>query len=253
MVSTKQRERYRLIRYDYYHAGRLLHLRGNFNAAGIMLGYTVETTLKAGLMEVMPQEKWGSGIFKSHDVRKLFSECLANGLFDDVAVSKGFLEHINNNFQRHPSQKEKILCETSKTDIMLANSVDWIYYYDDFVVQLDVHLLNRILDPNISIIYHAIHVLETQPARDILQENAFALLKFDEYTKLLRQNMPDREDHRKQIKVNLNRGPSYYWNTRTAEKLSLEQISNIANNYRASSFKMLKWKHGIGYIKGTVP
>ena len=50
MISSRQREKYRMIRYDYYHAGRLLHLMGNFHSACIMLGYTVETTMKEDLM-----------------------------------------------------------------------------------------------------------------------------------------------------------------------------------------------------------
>ena len=105
MNKSKQREQYCLVRYYYYHAGRLLHLIGNFHSAGIMLGYAVETTMKAGLMEVLTEEqqKKNQILNRSHDVRKIFAKCVRIGLFSDVRVSNDFLEHINNNFQRYPS------------------------------------------------------------------------------------------------------------------------------------------------------
>jgi hypothetical protein len=241
MVTSKQRDIYRLIRYDYYHAGRLLHLMGNFQSAGIMLGYTIETTMKAGLMEVMPEERWCDKILKSHDVRHIFRKCVGLGLFDDVAVSKDFLEHVNNNFQRYPSQMKEIVEHAEKSNIVLGNSVDWAYYYDDLVVQLDQHLLRRTSDPSISIIYHAIRVLETRYARDILRENAFALLRFNEYAVLIRRNMPEREDLRKQIEDNLSRGSIFYWNPDSPRMMTYADIIDIAKRYSAKAFELPKW------------
>lgn len=71
MVSPTLREQYRLIRYEYYHAGRTLHLMDNFHSADIMLGYTIETIMKAGLIEVLTEEQQISNgiLMHSHDVR----------------------------------------------------------------------------------------------------------------------------------------------------------------------------------------
>jgi len=253
MVTSRQREMYRLIRYDYYHAGRLLHLMGNFQSAGIMLGYTIETTLKAGLMEAMPEKQWNDPILKSHDVRQIFRKCISLNLFYDVAVSKDFLEHINNNFQRYPSQKVTIFEHAKKSNIVIGNSADWVYYYDDLIVQLDQHLLKKTSDHSISIIYHAIRTLETRYARDILRENAFALLQFNEYAALIRQNMPEFEDLKKQIENNLSRGAGFYWNPDLHGTITYEDIIDVAKRYSAKTFELPKWTMTQGYMKAVIP
>lgn len=217
-----------------------------------MLGYAVETTMKAGLMEVIPEEHWGDGIFISHDVRQIFRKCVSLGLFDHVLVSKDFLEHINNNFQRYPRQINKILEQARKSNIVIGNSVDWVYYYDDLVVQLDHHLLQITGDPSISIIYHAIRTLETKYARDILQKNAFALLKFDEYATLIRQSMPEREDLRNQIEDNLSKGSTFYWNPDSPVDITRERIAHVAKIYSASTFQLPKWKIVNGHVEAAI-
>ena len=253
MVTSRQREMYRLIRYDYYHAGRVLHPMGNFKSAGIMLGYTIETTLKAGLMEVMPEKQWNDRILKSHDVRQIFRKCIELNLFHDVTVSKDFLEHINNNFQRYPSQMGAILEQAKKSNTVLGNSASWFYYYDDLLVQLDQHLLQRTSYPFISIIYHAMYTLETRSSQDILRENAFALLKFNEYAALIRQNMPERENLRKQIEDNLSRGAGFYWNPDSSGTITYEDIIDVAKRYSAKTFELPKWTVTQGYMKAVIP
>ena len=209
--------------------------------------------MKAGLMEVMPEEQWSRRIFQSHDVRQILRECVSLGLFNEVMVSKDFLEHINNNFQRYPSQMSRILEQAQKSNIVLGNSVDWVYYYDDLVVQLDYHLLHRTGDPLISIVYHAIRTLETRYARDILRENAFALLKFDEYATLVRQNMPEREDLRNQVEDNLSKGSTFYWNTDSPVVVTHEQMASTAKTYSVSRFQLPKWKNVNGHVEAVIP
>jgi hypothetical protein len=218
-----------------------------------MLGYTVETTMKAGLMEVMPEKHWGDRIFISHDVRLIFSKCASFGLFDDVMVSKDFLGHINNNFQRYPRQINKILEQARKSNIVIDNSMDWVYYYDDLVVQLDHHLLRITGNPSISMVYHAIRTLETKYARDILRKNAFALLKFDECATLIRQNMPEREDPKNQIEDNLSKGSTFYWNPDSLVEVAREQIAHVAKIYSASTFQLPKWKIVNGHMEAVIP
>lgn len=255
MDRSKQRERYRLIRYAYYHAGRLLHLIGNFHSSGIMLGYAVETTMKAGLMEVLTEEQQNKNpiLNKAHDVRKIFAECGRHELFTDVGVSEDFLEHINNHFQRYPSQQRKVLNEAGKQNKVIGNSIDWVYYYDDLIVQLDHHLFKRTSDPSISIIYHAIRTLETRYARDILRENAFALLKFEEYAQMISQNTPEREDYRKQLESNLSKDITFYWNPDSPKVVTYETIVDICKKYSANTFELPKWIISNGYMKAVVP
>ena len=228
---------------------------GNFHSGCIMLGYTVETTMKAGLIEVLSEEQQNKNRILNHlhDVRKIFNECRKHGIFEDIRVSRDFLEHINNNFQRYPSQMKKIWEESHKQNTVLGNSVDWVYYYDDLIVQLDEHLIERTSDPSISIIYHAIRTLETKYARDILRENAFALLKFDKYAALVRQNMPEREDLRKLIENNLSKGAVFYWNPDSPVEVTQAYMTNVAKGYSASAFELIKWKVSDGRFEAVIP
>jgi len=249
----ERREQYRLIRYDYYHAGRILHLMGNFHSAGIMLGYAGETTMKAGLMEVTPEKEWGKNIFQSHDVQKILKRCQELNLFEDVRVSMDFLIHIDNNFCRYPSQMIKVGKRAEEQSIALGNSSDWVYYYDDLIVQLDRILLEMTRDPMISMIYHALRTLETRYAQDILNRNAFALLNFDDFATWVRQNMPERDDLRELVENNLAKGATYYWDTNVNSDVSRGELEQIAQMYSAKSFKLPMWRDKGVYIEAVIP
>lgn len=243
MVSSRDREMYRLVRYDYYHAGRLLYEVGNFHSAGIMLGYTIETTLKAGLLEVLPKDQQNDRLLtSSHDVRKIFRKCKSLNLFDDVQTSDDFLEQINSYFQRYPSQINQAVENAKKSNFVIANSADWEYFYDDLIVQLDWWLLCKTRDPMISMIYHAIRTLETRQAQDILNKNPIAILKFDEYAAIVQQNMPEREDLRQLVVNNLSKGANYYWNPRAKLPISHEQITEVSKKYSSRNFQLVREK-----------
>ena len=251
----EQREQYRLVRYYYYHAGRVLHLMGNFHSACIMLGYTVETTMKAGLMEVLAdnEQKKNWKLNHGHNIESIYSECRKYGLFDNVGVSGDFLKHIDYHFQRYPRDIRKTLDNAGKQNKVIGNSIDWVYYYDDLIVQLDDYLLSRTSDPMISIIYHAIYTLETRYARDILQENAFAILQFNKYAELVRRNMPLRDDLKTLIEDNLSKGALFYWNTEDKQIITDDHITAIAQKFSASAFKLPKWKLTNGRWETIIP
>ncbi len=253
MVTSRDREMYRLTRYDYYHAGRLLYSVGNFHGAGIMLGYTIETTMKAGLMEVMPEQQWNDRILKSHDVRQIFAKCTSLGLFLEVGVSSEFLEHVNNNFQRYPSQIRKIVEQSKNSGVVLAVSADWLYFYDDLIVQLDHALLCRTQDPLISLVYHAIRTLETRQARDVLYKNSFAALQFDEYTQLVKKNMPEREDHKKVLIDNISKGASFYWDPYSSAPKPNVEIAQLCEIYSAKEFRLVRPRIVDGHVEILIP
>ena len=251
----EQRERYRLVRYDYYHAGRVLHLMGKFHRACFMLGYTIETTMKAGLMEVLTNDEQKKNVIlnRSHDIKRIYSECSKYSLFENVKVSDDFLKHIDYHFQRYPSQMQKASYNASKQNKVIGNSVDWVYYYDDLIVQLDDYLLSKTSDPMISMIYHAIYTLETKYARDILQENAFAILKFNKYAELVRRNMPLRDDLKTQIEDNLSKGALFYWHPEDKLIITDKQIATIAQKFSASAFELPKWTLVNGRWETVIP
>jgi len=242
MTTESQREKYRLIRYEYYHAGRLLQSIGNFHSAGIMLGYTVETIMKAGLLEVMSNEEQSKSkiLNASHDILKIYNECRKHGLFKDIDVSNDFLEHVNNNFQRYPSQIQNVFEEANSKDNVLQNSINHINYYDDLIVKLDKHLLDMFDIPSLSIFYFALFTLETRYAQDILYHNAFGLNQFSYYEKFVRNNLPERDDLKESIKQNLAKGFNCYWNPRDPNDNS-QGSSSILESYSAGTFSFQKW------------
>lgn len=242
MLTERDREKYRLIRYEYYHAGRLLQSVGNFHSAGIMLGYTIETIMKAGLLEVMSDEDQSKSriIKSSHDIVKIYNECRKHGLFKSIDVSDDFLEHVNNNFQRYPSQMQIAFEEANSKNNVLQNSTNHINYYDDLIVQLDKHLLDGFGIPSLSILYFALFTLETRYAQEILSRNAFGLYQFGYYEKYIQKNMPDRDDLRKTINQNLAKGVNYYWNPHNVNEYQ-QAASTILESYSAGSFSFQKW------------
>jgi len=216
---------------------------GNFFAGGIMLGYAVETTLKAGLLEVLNNEeqKKNKILRKSHDIVKILNECRKYGVFREIEISRDFLEHINNNFQRYPSQMHDIFRKASERNIVLSNSPDNVYYYDDLIVQLDTYLLKYTSDPAISMIYFAYRTLETKYAHDLLRENAFALNLFKKFEQRVNKRLPPREDLKHLIVQNLSKGPAYYWNEGRDMDSAIAKMKQISEQYKASRFKFQKW------------
>lgn len=255
MVCSTLREQYRLIRYEYYHAGRTLHLMGNFHSAGIMFGYTIETIMKAGLIEVLPKEQQLSNkiLMHSHDVKGILAECNKYELFTDIKVSRDFLEHVHYHFQRYPIQIKKAMDEASKQNSLISNSIDWIHFYDDMIVQLDSSIYELTSDPLVSIFCLTFLALETRNARDILRENAHALQMYDKYVSLIYDNMPERQDLIIQIQENFSRGPEFYWNPDAQQKVSYETIVAIAKKYNVSEFCLPRWKSSNGFREFSIP
>lgn len=145
----------------------------------------------------------------------ILAECNKYGLFTDIQVSGDFLEHVHYHFQQYPTKIRKVLDQAGKQNRVIANSLDWIRFYDDLIVQLDNALYKMTSDPLVSVIYLAVRTLETRNSRDILRENAHALQLFDNYVSLIHKNMPERQDLINQIEENLSRGIEFYWNLKS--------------------------------------
>ena len=56
----------------------------------------------------MKNKKRNKILRKSHDIVKILNECRKYEVFREIEISRDFLEHINNNFQRYPSQMYEI-------------------------------------------------------------------------------------------------------------------------------------------------
>jgi len=207
-----------------------------------MLGYAIETIMKAGLMEILTEEEQNKNrtLKSSHDVRKIFAECKKHGLFTDIGVSEDFLEQVHYQFQRYPSQMLKVLDEADRKNTVVSNARGWIHYYDDLIVQLDCALYKMTSDSSVSIIYLTMLSLETSDSRDILRENAHALLHFDDFASGIRRLTFGSPDHKRLMEENLSKGINFYFNPDAQQEVPFEQIASLAKNYRASKFELPK-------------
>ncbi len=180
-------------------------------------------------------------ILKSHDLKKILLECKKYDIFQNVKISEDFLKHMDYHFQRYPSQIATISNKAQNQNDVIGNSIDWVYYYDDLMVQLDLGLLELTSDNKISIFYHTIQTLGTRYARDILNKNAAALFYFERYSDLIRKNLPEKIELQNQVKKNISRGSLFYWDVND-KKITNEGIEKIKNKYSANNFKLPKWK-----------
>ena len=134
-----------------------------------------------------------------------------------------------------------IFRKASERNIVLSNSPDNVYYYDDLIVQLDTYLLKYTSDPAISMIYFAYRTLETKYAHDLLRKNAFALNLFKEFEQRVTKRLPSREDLKQIIIQNLSKGPAYYWNEGRDMDSAIAKMNQISEQYKANNFKFQKW------------
>jgi hypothetical protein len=100
--------------------------------------------------------------------------------------------------------------------------------------------------------HNAFKSLDNKLTREILKENAFALLKFDIYVSRVRQNMPNNEVLRNMINDSISKGQLFYWNTDISSKIDLTYMLNIAKFYKANSFTNPKWKLKNGHYEAEV-
>ena len=134
-MDLEKRKAWSQLRYSYYCSGRNEMLLGNYGAAGILLGYAVETSLKHALIESGFSDL---SVLNKHEVQILMRECRKQGTLDSIEVSDDFLDYINDHFKpRYPSLRKKV-----QDDISSKGRVDTIgplllSWYDDLMFQID--------------------------------------------------------------------------------------------------------------------
>ncbi len=131
----EKRNDWAMLRYSYYSSGRNELLLGNFDAAGILLGYAVETSFKHALLESGYDNK---AILHSHDIRKLRSACKGTLALPHLEVSDDFLDYINDHFKpRYPSLKDQVIKGVEARSGFLTFGPLLLSWYDDVMFQID--------------------------------------------------------------------------------------------------------------------
>ncbi len=132
-----------LLRYNYYLGGRNLLLNCQYDAAGLLLAYSIELSFKHALNlcgETDPK------ILKDHSHPRLKNDLEKYADFQNYfKVSEDFLlfnEYYINS--RYPSKKEEF---NQKNNIEFHNfQLDYLAHYDDLMFQIDKKILETSAD-----------------------------------------------------------------------------------------------------------
>lgn len=134
-LSTDKRHAWSQIRYQYYISGRSDVIFQNFSAAGIMLGYAIETSYKQLLAELGAT----GSIMNSHYTRKLHEYLVCNYNFSLAPlVCMDFLDFVDDHLEaRYPIQTEKVQNRLQPQGRLLSFNLNALSFYDDLMFQLD--------------------------------------------------------------------------------------------------------------------
>jgi len=194
MTTAKQNEGFTKLRYDYYTAGRLAWFSDNMSMGGLLFGYTIELTLKQGMI-VCGKIPLNSKIFYSHDIPELFAECTKHSLFSDVQVSADLIQYSSDLLnQRYPSQKMDTYLDALERGHAVAYVLNAFFPYDDFIIQLDESLRNNFSNNDLSIGVMAAHFVNRPQGRIFFHNNVAALKNSEAYKKLLENEYKNSEE-----------------------------------------------------------
>lgn len=149
-LSVDLRKEWCFQRFQYYTSGRLDIFYQNFCAAGILLGYSIETSYKQLLLELgVPSDQ---KILRSHSIQSLHN--YLNQHFSSYVpnVSLDFLEYIDDHLEaRYPSQRDEVIRRMS--DRFLVFGICSLSFCDDLFYQLDQKCYSASLGDRHSSVY----------------------------------------------------------------------------------------------------
>jgi hypothetical protein len=174
-------------RYNYYISGRLLFFSTLPQTGAILLGYAIESFLKAGLSILKNKNK---RLENSHNLIWLFDECRKLGIYNEIKTSHDFIEYANDMLnQRYPSQSAATHVKTNIHNQSINFKLEFLTSYDDLICQLDDTLALFVEDVWSSIgVKAATQLAQINKGRLFFHCNAFALSRFPSYRDKILKN-----------------------------------------------------------------
>lgn len=208
-MDNENRKEWSLLRYNYYSAGRNEMLLGNYSAAGILLGYAIETSFKHALIESGFDDL---AILNKHEPQILMRKCQEFGTLEEIEVSDDFLDYINDHFKpRYPSLKSKVQEDISakgRIDIIGPLLLSW---YDDLMHQIDNWLIERTSDGLSSCFFRATGDLDNLKGKLFFHSNYHGCSNLEKYIEMRKNHTGDNSD----IISELEKGIENLWSTVT--------------------------------------
>jgi hypothetical protein len=234
-IDNKNRKDWSLLRYNYYSAGRNEMLLGNYSAAGILLGYAVETSFKHALMEFGFIDQV---ILNKHEPQILMRKCRDLGVLEGAEVSDDFLDYINDHLKpRYPSLKAKVqedILGKGRVDIIGPLLLSW---YDDLMYQIDNWLIETTADSLSSCFFRATGDLDSLKGKLFFHSNYHGCSSVEKYIAMRKNHVGDNS----YIISKLENGIESLWSTVTGI-LPAQRYDNV--NYSSNFSKRFhypKW------------
>ena len=190
-INNEEIKNNTMLRYDYYSAGRELFFNQNTTMSGIMLGYSIELSLKLLLqLKGMLSQK----LFNSHSVNDLFD--IASSAYPELeTVSKDLILFINDRLdQRYIRGKNRVMKFHVQDGRVQDFPLEIIHYYDKLYYELDRLCWITSEKYNFSSsLYRVLKDLKSYKSRAVFHINYSLHNKLNELDSILNQD-EDKDD-----------------------------------------------------------
>jgi len=237
-MDIEKRKKWSLLRYNYYSSGRNEMLIGNYSAAGILLGYAIETSFKHALIESGFDDK---KILKEHNPRILMKACRKIGILKDIEVSDDFLDYINDHLKpRYPSfidEVQKNIFSKGRADIIGPLLLSW---YDDLMFEIDSWLFGKTSDNLSSCFFRATDDINLLKGKLFFHANFHACSNINQLIEMRKNHLGNNS----LFIAELEKGIKNFWST-VSGVMPAQSFDNVkyVKNF-SKRFYYCKWSKG---------
>lgn len=233
-LSNDLRKEWSFQRFQYYTSGRLDVLYQNFCAAGVLLGYSIETSYKQLLLElgVIPSQ----GILNSHSTKSLHNYLNQHFSKHVPRVSLDFLDYIDDHLEaRYPSQRERVVQRIGNR--LLVFGLCSLSFYDDLFYQLDQKCFHASQnDYHSSAYFRAGTSIKSHQGTCFFHGNYLAYAHRD----FIKQMLTTHGNHKNEIEIISSRYHELYDNhqfpLRTQALAGITSVPDFSRNFRYPEF-----------------
>ena len=205
-MGHELRKEWSFQRLQFYTSGRLDVFFENFCSAGILLGYSIETSYKQLLLElgVSPEKR----ILNSHKTRDLHDYLARHYADHTPVVSIEFLEYVDDHLEaRYPSQRDKVIRRIG--DRLFVFGFQSLSFYDDLFFQLDQKCFEASQkDRHSSAYFRAGTVLRSYQGACFFHGNYLSYINRE----FIFQNLVEHGEHNDEVEILSNRFMELYSN-----------------------------------------
>ncbi len=240
-MDIEVRKKWSMLRHQYYSSGRNEMLLGNYDAAGILLGYAVKTSFKHALIE---SEFNDSNILMKHEPQILMRACKEFGVLDEIEISNDFLDYINDHFKpRYPILSKEVQDDIEakgRTNIIGPLLLSW---YDDIIFQIDNWLIKKTSDNLASCFFRATADIKSFRGKLFFHANYHACMMIENLIEMWKRHDGDNS----LIIKELEKGKEYHWEVHGAGILPPQIFNNV--NYSKNFAKRFHYSTWSGDTK----